>query len=373
MKIAVFTDTFVPQVNGVVTSILNFTDKLARKGYKIIIFSPKIGKRLNLHKNIKVVELKSFKLLPKYKEMEVRFPTFLKVIKIVREFNPDIIHLNTPFGIGYEGFLCSKILKKPLVGTYHTLLPDFLKHVTLMGLEKRQSMKVLTWKYSNLFYNKCDLVITPSNIIKKELKRHGLKSKIEVISNGVDLNKFYKKNMKRKKLTILHVGRISYEKNVDVVLQAMKIISEFKDIKFIIVGIGPDLDKLKEYSRALCLNVEFTGKIENKDLVNYYNKADIFVTASTIETEGIVILEAMACGLPIVGVNKLAIPEIVKHGRNGFVAKENEPEEMAMYLIKLIKNKNLRKKFGKNSLRISKKYSIEKSIKKLERVYQIKK
>ncbi len=370
MKIAFFTDTFVPQTNGVVTSILNSTDRLARKGHKIMIFSPKIGKGLNLHKNIKVVELKSFNLLPKYKEMEVRIPTFIKVLKEIRNFNPDIIHIHTPFGIGYEGFLCAKLLKKPLVGTYHTLLPDFLKHVSLAGLEKKEQTKNLTWKYSNLFYNKCDIVITPSDVIKRELKKHGLKSKIEVLSNGVDLNKFYKKKIKKNKLTILHVGRISYEKNVDVVLQAMKIVSLYKGIRFIIVGGGPDLERLKKYAEGINLDVEFTGVIKNENLADYYNKADVFITASTIETEGIVILEAMACGLPIVGVNKLAIPEIVKNGKNGFVVKENEPEEMAMSLIKLIKNKSLRNKLGKNSMKIAKMYSLDNTVRKLEQLYK---
>jgi len=369
MKIAFFTDTFVPQTNGVVTSILNSTDRLARNGHKIMIFSPKIGKGLNLHKNIKVVELKSFNLLPKYKEMEVRIPTFIKVLKNIRNFNPDVIHIHTPFGIGYEGFLCSKLLKKPLVGTYHTLLPDFLKHVSLAGLEKKEQTKNLTWKYSNLFYNRCDMVITPSNIIKKELKKHGLNSRIEVVSNGVDLNKFYRKIIKNKKITILHVGRISYEKNVDVVLQAMKIVSLYNKIKFIIVGGGPDLEKLKKYAEGINLDVEFTGVIKNENLAGYYNKANIFVTASTIETEGIVILEAMACGLPIVGVNKLAIPEIVKNGKNGFVANENEPEDIAKYLIKLIKSKGLRNKLGRNSIKIARKYSLDNSVRKLENIY----
>ena len=121
---------------------------------------------------------------------------------------------------------------------------------------------------------------------------------------------------------------MSYEKNVDVVLQAMKIVSEYKKVKFMIVGGGPDLKRLKDYSKKINLNVKFIGNVDNEKLVDYYNKADIFVTASTIETEGIVLLEAMACGLPIVGVDKLAIPEVVRDGENGFIAKVNDPEDI---------------------------------------------
>jgi len=369
MKIAVFTDTFVPQVNGVVTSILNSTSNLAKKGNNIIIFSPKIGKKLKLHKNIEIVELRSFNLLKKYKEMEVRIPTFLKVLNKVKEFNPDIIHINTPLGIGDEGFLCAKILKKPIVGTYHTLLPDFLRHVNLAGLEKREFMKNMTWRYSNFIYNRCNIVTAPSKIIKKKLRKNGLKTKVEVISNGVDLNRFYKKKMKKDGITILHIGRMSYEKNVDVVLQAMKLVSEYKKVKFMIVGGGPDLKRLKDYSKKINLNVKFIGNVDNEKLVDYYNKADIFVTASTIETEGIVLLEAMACGLPIVGVDKLAIPEVVRDGENGFIAKVNNPEDIARCLTKLVKNPDLIKRLSNNSLKIVKKYSLENSINKLERIY----
>ena len=369
MKIAVFTDTFVPQVNGVVTSILNSTTNLAKRGNKIMIFSPKIGKRLNLHKNIEIVELKSFNLLKRYKEMEVRIPTFLNVLKKVKRFNPDIIHINTPLGIGDEGFLCAKVLKKPIVGTYHTLLPDFLRHINLAGLEKKEFMRYITWKYSNFIYDRCNVVTAPSAMIKKELKKNELKTKIEVISNGVDLNKFYKKKINKNGITILHVGRMSYEKNVDVVLQAMKIVSEYKKVNFMIVGGGPDLERLKDYSKKINLNVKFTGNIKNEELVDYYNKADIFVTASTIETEGIVLLEAMACGLPIVGVNKLAIPEVVKDGKNGFIAKVNDPEDIARCLKILIKNPDLINKFSKNSLKLVKNYSLENSIRKLEKIY----
>src|SRR3989344_1178957 len=369
MKIAVFTDTFVPQVNGVVTSILNSTTNLAKRGNKIMIFSPKIGKRLNLHKNIEIVELKSFNLLKRYKEMEVRIPTFLNVLKKVKRFNPDIIHINTPLGIGDEGFLCAKVLKKPIVGTYHTLLPDFLRHINLAGLEKREFMRYITWKYSNFIYNGCNIVTVPSKMIKKKLRKNGLKARIGVVSNGVDLNKFYKKKVKKNGITILHIGRISYEKNVDVVLQAMKLISGYKKVKFMIVGGGPDLERLKNYSRKINLNVKFTGNVENERLVDYYNKADIFVTASTIETEGIVLLEAMACGLPIVGVDKLAIPEVVRDGENGFIAKVNNPEDIARCLTKLVKNPDLIKRLSNNSLKIVKKYSLENSINKLERIY----
>ncbi|GAG29562.1 unnamed protein product, partial [marine sediment metagenome] len=130
--------------------------------------------------------------------------------------------------------------------------------------------------------------------------------------------------------------------------------------------------ELKLLARKLKINknVKFLGVVMGKNLVNLYQTSDIFITASTVETEGLVILEAMACGLPIIGVNALAVPTIVKHNKNGFVATPHDEKELADFSVKLLENKNLRNKFGKESLKIVKKYSLDNIINELERIYQ---
>ena len=207
--------------------------------------------------------------------------------------------------------------------------------------------------------------------MKNELKKHGIKRQIKFLSNGVDLEKFYPKPVKKNGKTILHVGRISYEKNIDVLIKAFKLVlKKHPNAKLLIVGKGPDMNRLKkEAGSYLNKNIKFLGPVVHEKLIKVYSGVDIFATASTIETEGLVILEAMACGLPIVGVNALAIPTIVKHGRNGFIAESKDLKEIANYISVLLEKEELRNRFGKESLKIVKNFSLDSIIEQLESIY----
>ena len=131
-------------------------------------------------------------------------------------------------------------------------------------------------------------------------------------------------------------------------------------------------NKLKKLAgKYLNKDIQFLGKVEHNNLPELYSKADVFATASTIETEGIVILEAMACGLPIIGVDVLAIPTIVKHKKNGFITKEGDSDKIAKYMEILLKNKELRMKFGQQSLEIAKKFDVKKCVDCMEKVYEM--
>ncbi|MEJ2267537.1 MAG: glycosyltransferase [Nanoarchaeota archaeon] len=175
------------------------------------------------------------------------------------------------------------------------------------------------------------------------------------------------------KMKILHVGRLSYEKNVDVLIFSIKkIIKQYPNIVFDIIGEGPAEDYLKKIAKKLKLqnNINFLGYIPRENLPRIYNSHDIFITASTMETQGLVILEAMASGLPIVAVNKYAIPNLVHHNENGFLAKPGDSNEISKFVIQLIKNKKLRKEFGKNSFELSKKHDLVEVVKKMEEIYK---
>jgi glycosyltransferase involved in cell wall biosynthesis len=209
--------------------------------------------------------------------------------------------------------------------------------------------------------------------MKRELERHGIKKKVLFISNGVDLKKFRPVKVRKTGKTLLHVGRIGYEKNIDVILKAFKLLlKKDSSARLVIAGRGPDLEKLKSYARRLGIDksTRFLGPVAHDSLPKLYSSADVFVTASTIETEGLVILEAMACGLPIVGVDALAVPYIVKHGKNGFVAKPYKTKEIAVYMKKLLGDAALRSRFGKESLKIVKRFSLESTVDEFERTYK---
>lgn len=408
MKIAIFTDTFYPKIDGIVTSILNFSEKLVENKHKITVFSPsyKQFKELKM-KGVSVHRFFSFSLAS-YKEVKIVLPNIKKIFSILRESKPDIIHIHTPGAMGYMGTLCAKILKIPCIGTYHTLVSEQLMYISLkkllsidklinkifesklVGFLRKKSIKndmlnfdrlgkqhrvgqKLVWNLSCKIYNRCDLVVVPSKSIKKLLKQKGIKKRIVVISNGINLNLFREKKTYPKKISsLIHVGRISFEKNVDRTIRAFsRVVKTFPKIEYVIVGDGPALISLKNMASRMGLEhkIKFLGYIPYKKLTKYYRKAGFFVTASTMETQGLVILEAMASGLPVLGVDAFAIPDIVKDDYNGFVVGPRDIGGMAKIMEKMIDNPQLVEKLGRNATIYAKRHNLDNTSKLLEKTY----
>jgi len=377
MNIAYFSDTFYPRIDGVVITLLNFIQLLAEKGHKIKLYVPnyKNIKEREFHENISIERYTSFKLIG-YPDFRVVIPVLLKIKRSIRIFKPDIIHFHTPGPLGLIGINCAEQYKIPLIGTYHTYLTDFLVCISpnkkIDESDKIDLPKKIVWKLSNYYHNKCDLVTAPSESMRKELKKNGLKAKVVFLSNGLALDAFSSKEKYNKKAKLLHVGRLSFEKNVDVIIKSVAILKkEFPDIRLDIVGDGPALKSLKLMIQKLELekNIRFLGRKEHIKLNKIYKEHDIFITASTVETQGVVILEAMASGLPIIGVKKLAIPDLVKNNVNGYVTKPFDEQEMSEKIRILYKDSKLREDFGKNSAELVKGHDVKKVIEKLEKIY----
>lgn len=399
MRIAVFTDMYKPDINGLTNTVHQQVLALAERGHEIKIICPLYRNKKRKEK-IKSISVERFPSIPFWVYPQVRISALRtnSVIKVIRKFKPDIIHIHTPFVIGGKGVICAKKLNIPLVGTYHTLLSEFTTYIApsrlikldklyeKMGLVKYKKQQIkagkykkfsdkIVWSITNKFYNKCKVVITCSNIAKKELIKNNLKVPIKVISGGIDLKKLKsgKKKSRNKKIRLLHVGRSSYEKNINIVLEAMKIIlANRKDVYLGIIGSGPALNSLKKHASYLGLNknVKFWGFVSDEKLHEAYKNSDIFVTASTIETLGLVVIEAMAYGLPVVGVNKYAIPEVVKHNVNGYIVKPYDSKAMAEKILHLINNKDLRVRMGQKSKNLVKEHSLTIATDKLEQTYK---
>lgn len=372
MKIAIFTDSFYPQVNGVVTSILNSSGLLAENGHRIMIFTVKSNKKPKLHNNIVVKYFPSIPLIT-YTDYKISSPNFLITLHYLKRFNPDLIHIHTPFSMGINGILASKYLKLPLIGTYHTYIPEFLKYLPIPYVRQKNITKKFAKVYSRKIYNKCNLVLTPSLAMKKELIKTGVTKPISVLSNGIALDKFScHAPLSEDSFNMVHFGRISFEKNIDIILDAFKIVLEnLPYCKLTIVGKGPALKSLIQKAKSLQLNnkIHFTGYVSEDKLHNILCSSDLFVTASPIETQGLVILEAMAVGLPVIGPNSLAIPEAIKHGKNGFVFQNHNVSQFAEQILSILENQNLKKTFGENSRKYVSKYDLKLVVKKLEEIY----
>lgn len=292
--------------------------------------------------------------------------------------------------MGMIGILLAKFLKIPLVGTYHTLVSETLIYASPVELFKQLGIRIptkknvksnkvdnyfkkITWQTVNKIYGNCDLVIAPSLPIKNLLIKQGLKKNIHVLSSGIDFKLFFPNSYtKKSKFTILHVGRIGYEKNIDVIIKSFKlVVDRIPEARLVLAGDGPALDDIKKTAIKLDIvnKITFLGYVERSKLPDLYRNSNIFVTASTMETLGLVVLESMACGLPVVAVNKYALPWLVKNNINGFITKPFSQIEMSQAIIKILENTRLASKFGKEAFKRARQQEIGKVITKLESLY----
>ena len=379
MKIAMFTDTYKPQINGVVTHIEEISNFFVKRGHKITIFAPGTGKFKirKLSTNFEIVKVWS---IPFYLYKGYRIPmTRLKNISKIFEEEPfDIIHIQTPAIMGIIGSLMSKRFSIPIVGTYHTLLPEFFPYITkgkFQDIIKKLSGHPVN-RYTKFVYSRLNYTIVPSNEIKKYIESCGVKN-VVCIPNGINLKikktekiDIRKYNIPKNKKLLLFVGRMSFEKRVNILLKSMKYLED-EDVFLALVGSGPYLKKYKELAKKIKLkNVKFFGYVKDEILYSIYNSADIFVSPSDSEVHPMTFLEAMAFGLPIIGVNKCGAKDVIKDGFNGFVAKPRNSVDLAVKITKLISNEKLIEKFSNNSKKMIKQYSIENTGKKLLELYK---
>lgn len=398
-----FSDTFLPKIDGISLSIKNFCEMLSLRGHQFFICSPRYGEEdfNRINDNITVERFYSG-FLPSYPDIKVVLPNPNKIRKAIKEFSPDIVHIHTPGLMGQYAINAAEKYGIPVIGTYHTLMSEQDTYVSvyrmlkidklflkinkfnkkikmkdLLNFEKYTNFNIkkkIILKICNNLYDRCDLIISPSQLLKEQLIEFKIKKPITVVSNGMDLTRFHgeiKDLSENPKL--LHVGRISYEKNCDVVINAFKKINEnIPNSTLTIIGEGPALSSLKLQAEQLDLKdkIIFKGFVPNTELHQHYPLYDLFITASTMETQGVVILEAISCGLPAIGVRSYAIPELVQEGVNGFNAEPFNVEEIANKTLELLGNKELYREFSDNSLKISKIHDINKCVDLMETVYE---
>jgi len=359
MRIGFFTETYLPNKDGVVRSITETKKALEEKGHEVFIFAPR---KINIDEKNTFL-FRSFPF-PLYADYRISYPLFIS--SKIAKLKLDVIHTHGMAGIGLAGLRIAKKLKIPIVGTFHTHIPTAVKHY--LSRRFANVTESILWRYMAWYFNQCNGVIAPSEVIREDLERNGIRN-IHVIPTGVDIKKFrILKNVKKER-TILYVGRIAKEKNIDILLgSAPHVISKLKGYKFIIVGVGPHLEPFQNdvMTKNLGEYFLFKGRLGDEDLVKEYNKASCLVFPSKFETQGLVAIEAMACGTPVAGSNFLAIKEYVKNGFNGYLFDPDDSRDCADKIMKTIRNRN-RLKAG--ALSTSRQYSINKMAKKLERLY----
>ena len=378
MRIAFFTDTFPPEVNGVANTAARAARALAAAGHQMKVFTVSRLSPEEIQKEVggayEVETIPSVRL-PIYLGVRVTAPVGLALRKVAR-FRPDILHSHTPFSMGWEAVWAARFLGVPLVGTHHTFFNHYLKHVHLDYAWAER----LSWKLTVGYYNRCDLVVSPTRSLIDELMANGLKRPPEIIPNAVDTELFrpaadraqLKTRLGLPEKVVVHMGRLSYEKSIDQALRAFKLVVEHgEDAVLVIIGDGPGKSELESLAGELGLEkrVRFTGFIYGRELVEYLQASDVFLTASKSENMPLALLEAMATGLPILAVRSLGLTEMVADKSNGYLLAPDDTSAMAEHTIKLLRDDELRRSFATASRALSEKYSEHTITRNFERLY----
>ena len=347
MRIALFTETYLPHINGVVTHVKSLKDGLEAMGHTVLIVTANSKTRKHYIKD-NILYCPAYKGGKRLYGFDLATAVSRTRLRFLRDFNPDIIHIHNEFGIGLSGVAIAKLLRVPLVYTLHTMYDEYIYYVApapLVGITTR-----LSHRYFRIFAKYADEVTGPSLKCEKYLKETGLDKPVNVVPNPVELDAFSpdhiteedKKAFREKyqiapdEMIAIFVGRLGREKSVDVLLRywAQEITPKDR-IHLVVIGDGPEKDNLEALAAGLRISdtVTFTGRVEHSDLPPYVASGDVYVTASLSDTNSISMLEGMAAGLPVLQLYDELNKDQVKDGVNGFTFRN--AAEMASELRRL--------------------------------------
>lgn len=335
MRIGIFTDTYPPYINGVSTSIVMLKGALEKLGHEVFIVTVNNeNMSYKYEDDDKIIRLPGIPIGIYDYRLTGIYP--IRVINKIKNWNLDVIHSQTEFGVGTFARLIARQFRIPLVHTYHTMYEDYVHYIT-KGYFNGASKKIV--EYLTKFY--CDKTATELIVPTKKAydlfkDKYKVDRNVHIVPTGIEIERFYKENSKksdilrlREKLgiqkddfVILFVGRLGKEKSVDVLIEGEKMLAQkYPHVKLMIVGDGPDMEHFKQMVKENKIekNVIFTGKVPYDQVPLYYEVSDIFATASRTETQGLTVIEAMAASLPVLAVDDDSFRIAVVNDLNGYL------------------------------------------------------
>lgn len=390
MRIAIFSDNFYPELSGISDSIIALSKELAKRGHFVDFYVPKYVKEnyaaagvpqgeIDLGKNIKVHRFNSFPYKTGTGQGRFVIPDGFRTLTIFR-FHPDVIHSQLFFGVGLEAIVAARLLKRPVVGTNHTALKEFLKYSPLHSSWSNN----LLLKYVNWYYERCELVTAPSQSVFDEMISLGFKNvKDRVVSNPIDTEMFkpvmsaaeraeLKKKFGFNDATMISAGRLADEKNIDVMVRALPLIHKtVPSATLALAGKGSGEGKLKELAAQLGVldSIKFMGTLSKPVLAEAFNAAELFGVTSTSDTQNMGMMQAMACGIPIVGVRARGLPEYI-NAQNGFVVDPNDEKAFAEKAAYLLGDPRAAQALGKTARAYVERFSEASIAKEWEGIYE---
>lgn len=346
LRIAVFTETFLPKIDGIVTILCLMLQRLQEQGHTVILFGPPGGP--SEYADAQVIGVGGPRL-PFYPEVRINIPRRI-IYERLEAFQPDIIHTVNPFFLGPFGMSYAQRLNIPTIASYHTDLPRYVHHYHGGGF-----IEPAVWWYLRSLHNQAALNLCPSTATLKDLRDHGFR-RVRWWQRGIDTQRFTpgpRDAAMRAQLTggdpdaflVLNVGRHAYEKRLETMREPL---SASPGVRLAMVGDGPHHTQLRGYFRDT--PTVFIGALRGDDLIAAYRAADAFMFPSTTETFGLVALEAMACRVPVIAARTGGVQDIITDGENGLFFDPDHPQEMGPLVQRLRNDHALYTRLAANGL-----------------------
>ncbi|HVM73985.1 MAG TPA: glycosyltransferase [Candidatus Paceibacterota bacterium] len=382
MKVLIASDTYYPHVNGASYFTQRLATALVERGHEVAVIAPSltIHNDVLMRGNAHMFGVRSFPILivPKFRFV---LPWIInrRIEQVIREFKPDIVHIQMHFPVSRAVLKAAQRLDIPVVATNH-FMPDNLTHYLHLPGSITRAINAAMWWDAARVLDKAQAISAPTQT-SVEIMQPQLVTKMQVISNGINLTRFNPKNdpalaRKQYKLPdvpiLLFVGRLDREKNVDLVLRAAQTALKETDFHFVIAGHGAEGAKLKRLAAKLGMEekVTFAGFVPDELLPSLYAASDAFVIAGIAELQCIVAMEAMASGLPVLAARAVALPELVHQGENGYLFEPGDVKELSRRIIEIFNDAPLRKRMGAKSLEIIAHHDIDVVMERFEQFYR---
>jgi 1,2-diacylglycerol 3-alpha-glucosyltransferase len=347
MRILMISDVYFPRINGVSTSIQTFRRGLHAAGHETFLIAPEYpGAARDTEPNILRVPSRGVPRDPEDRAMKLGALRALR--PQLQRLEPDLVHIETPFIAHYRGTALARALRVPVIETYHTYFEEYLHHY--VPLMPRAVMRLVARRFTVAQCNVLDALVVPSRAMEQALLDYGVQCPMHIIPTGMEMDRFAGGDGQRFRAqlgiapgqpVLVHVGRIAHEKNIDFLFRMFAIVVRAKPgAVFVVAGEGPALASCKAYVRSLGLaqQVRFVGYLSReRELLDCYRAGDLFVFSSKTETQGLVLLEAMALGVPVVSTAHMGTADILNPQRGAHIAADDE-NEFATIAVRLLED-----------------------------------
>ncbi|MCG8454461.1 MAG: glycosyltransferase [Spirochaetales bacterium] len=380
MTIAIFTDTFAPQVNGIVTSVMSLAENLADRGHEVIIVAPEYkDSEEYAYPGVEVVRVYSVPAAY-YDGFRWSPPYSYATYKILKNRKVDLVHFMTPIFLSLVGIKIARKLRVPLVGTFHTFIADPLYFEQLFNGPIKITSEI-TWKFLNLYYDAADHVTAPTEEAVRIIQDNGSQAQLEALSNGIDFSLIgkgrgpeAKEQYKLEDDVVLYVGRVAAEKNLKGLIDAFVLVQKTRPAaQLLIVGDGPYLEECQAYAQEqVCADrILFSGLIPRDELLKsgIFEASRVFATTSETETQGITILEAQAQGMACVGVGVGGVLNLIEDGKSGYLVSSGQTELFAQRVLSLLENPQLAFEMGAEAEKAVQVHQMDSVIDRWEEIY----